>query len=111
MGPFGASGPTASVGASDPCRGLSRAENRLEDRPSMDRTNAGERAFATAHAIEPEAIDFVRFCPRRRRVGRPEPYAETCAAAGRSLYRGYGAEQLAALGIAAGAFDMPGSGA
>jgi hypothetical protein len=74
----------------------------------MDRTNAGERAFATAPAMETEAIDFVRFCHRRRRVGWPELYDEMCAVAGRGLYRGYGAEELSSIGIGFGLFQMPG---
>jgi hypothetical protein len=73
----------------------------------MDRTNAGERAFAAAPDAETEAIDFVRFCHRRRRVGWPELYDEMCAVAGRGLYRGYGAEELSAIGIGLGLFQMP----
>jgi hypothetical protein len=73
----------------------------------MDRTNAGERALAAAPAMEPEAIDFVRFCHRRRRVGWPELYDEMCAVAGRGLYRGYGAEELSSIGIGFGLFQMP----
>ena len=73
----------------------------------MDRTNAGERAFATAPDVESEAIDFVRFCHRRRRVGWPELYDEMCAVAGRGLYRGYGAEELSSIGIGFGLFQMP----
>ncbi|HEX2754057.1 MAG TPA: hypothetical protein VHM48_01265 [Candidatus Limnocylindrales bacterium] len=73
----------------------------------MNRTNAGERAFAAAPAVETEAIDFVRFCHRRRRVGWPELYDEMCAVAGRGLYRGYGAEELSSIGIGLGLFQMP----
>jgi hypothetical protein len=79
----------------------------MEDRLSMDRTNAGERAFAAAPDADPEAIDFVRFCHRRRRVGWPELYDEMCAVAGRGLYRGYGAEELSTIGIGLGLFQMP----
>ncbi|HLO35615.1 MAG TPA: hypothetical protein VK194_06015 [Candidatus Deferrimicrobium sp.] len=57
--------------------------------------------------MEPEALDFVRFCHRRRRVGWPELYDEMCAVAGRGLYRGYGAEELASIGIGFGLFQMP----
>ncbi len=74
----------------------------------MDRTNAGGRAFAAAPAADTEAIDFVRFCHRRRRVGWPELYDEMCAVAGRGLYRGYGADELATIGIRFGLFQMPG---
>ena len=74
----------------------------------MERTNAGERATATATPdAGAEAIEFVRFCHRRRRVGWPELYDEMCAVAGRGLYRGYGAEELASIGIGFGLFQMP----
>ena len=73
----------------------------------MDRTNAGERAFAALPAVEAEAIDFVRFCHRRRRVSWPELYDEMCAVAGRGLYRGYGAEELSSIGIGFGLLQMP----
>src|SRR3954468_19132772 len=80
----------------------------LEGRPSMDRMHAGERDAATvATAGHAEAIEFVRFCHRRRRVGWPELYDEMCAVAGRGLYRGYGAEELGELGIGFGLFQMP----
>ena len=73
----------------------------------MDRTNAGERAFAATPAAEPEAIDFVRFCHRRRRVGWPELYDEMCAVASRGLFRGWGHDELEAHGIGFGLFEMP----
>jgi len=73
----------------------------------MDPTNVGGRAFAATPVMDTEAIDFVRFCHRRRRVGWPELYDEMCAVAGRGLYRGYGADELAAIGIGLGLFQMP----
>ena len=74
----------------------------------MDHTNIGGRAYATAEAeCEPEALEFVRFCYRRRRVGWPELYDEMCAVAGRGLYQGFGADELAAIGIGLGLFQMP----
>jgi hypothetical protein len=73
----------------------------------MDRTTAGERAAGTATPEVGEAIEFVRFCHRRRRVGWPELYDEMCAVAGRGLYRGYGPEELGAIGIGLGLFQMP----
>jgi hypothetical protein len=73
----------------------------------MDRTIAGERAVGTATPDVGEAIEFVRFCHRRRRVGWPELYDEMCAVAGRGLYRGYGPEELGAIGIGLGLFQMP----
>ena len=74
----------------------------------MDRTNADRRASVTDPECEQEAIEFVRFCYRRRRVGWPELYDEMCAVAGRGLYQGYGTEELASIGIAFGLFQMPG---
>jgi hypothetical protein len=74
----------------------------------MDRMYVGERATATPPGVEPEAVEFVRFCHRRRRVGWPELYDEMCAVAGRGLYRGYGADELASIGIGFGLFQMPG---
>ena len=56
---------------------------------------------------DPDAIEFVRFCYRRRRVGWPELYDEMCAVAGRSLFRGFDADDLAGLGIGFSLFDMP----
>jgi hypothetical protein len=74
----------------------------------MSRTTVGGRAYATAEpGPETEAIEFVRFCHRRRRVGWPELYDEMCAVAGRGLYRGYGTEELAAIGIGFSLFQMP----
>jgi hypothetical protein len=52
-------------------------------------------------------MEFVRFCYRRRRVGWPELYDEMCAVAGRGLFRGYDADDLAGLGIGFSLFDMP----
>ena len=56
---------------------------------------------------DPEAIDFVRFCYRRRRVGWPELYDEMCAVASRGLFRGWGPDELAEQGIGFGLFEMP----
>jgi hypothetical protein len=58
-------------------------------------------------ASDPDAIEFVRFCYRRRRVGWPELYDEMCAVAGRGLFRGYDADDLAGIGIGFSLFDMP----
>lgn len=66
-----------------------------------------EPSDAATRVPDPDAADFIRFCYRRRRVGWPELYDEMCAVAGRGLYRGYGAEELAELGIGFGLFQMP----
>jgi hypothetical protein len=65
-----------------------------------------QRSAATG-ALDPDAIEFVRFCYRRRRVGWPELYDEMCAVAGRGLFRGFDADDLAGLGIGFSLFDMP----
>ena len=54
-----------------------------------------------------EAVEFVRFCYRRRRVGWPELYDEMCAVAGRGLFRGWGSDELSAEGIGFSLFEMP----
>jgi len=69
--------------------------------PSMD-----QRSAATG-SPDPDAIEFVRFCYRRRRVGWPELYDEMCAVAGRGLFRGYDADDLAGIGVGFSLFDMP----
>lgn len=53
------------------------------------------------------ALDFVRFCHRRRRAGWPELYDEMCAVASRGLYHGWGFAELAEHGIAFGLSEMP----
>ena len=74
----------------------------------MVSVTAGERGVAPSpRDPSDQAIDFVRFCHRRRRVGWPELYDEMCAVAGRGLYRGYGADDLASIGIGLGLFQMP----
>ena len=67
----------------------------------MDPRNAAMRA------PDPDAVEFVRFCYRRRRAPWPELYDEMCAVAGRGLFRGYRADDLAELGIGFSLFDMP----
>ncbi len=66
-----------------------------------------EQRSAATGVPDPDAIEFVRFCYRRRRVGWPELYDEMCAVAGRGLFRGYDADDLAGLGIGFSLFDMP----
>jgi hypothetical protein len=79
-----------------------------EDTVSMDQRNAAERATPNGPETgDPEAIEFVRFCYRRRRVGWPELYDEMCAVAGRGLYRGYDADDLGAIGIGFALYQMP----
>jgi hypothetical protein len=62
---------------------------------------------APPRALSAEAVEFVRFCYARRRVGWPELYDEMCAVAGRGLFRGWGPDELAEHGVGFGLFDMP----
>ena len=64
----------------------------------------------TPATVDPsaEAIDFVRFCYLRRRVGWPELYDEMCAVASRGLYRGWGLAELSEHGIGFSLFETPG---
>jgi hypothetical protein len=48
---------------------------------------------------DPEAVEFVRFCRARRRVGWPELYDEMWAVASRGLFRGLGFPELEERGI------------
>ena len=54
-----------------------------------------------------EALDFVRFCYRRRRVGWPALYDEMCAVASRGAYHGLGFADLAERGVTFCLSDMP----
>lgn len=54
---------------------------------------------APARALSAEAVEFVRFCYERRKVGWPELYDEMCGVAARGLFRGWGPEQLAEEGV------------
>lgn len=62
---------------------------------------------ATPHVFTAEAVEFIRFCYARRRVGWPELYDEMCAVASRGLFRGWGPDELATHGIGFGLFEMP----
>ena len=53
------------------------------------------------------ALDFVRFCHRRRRAGWPELYDEMCAVARRGLYHGWGFAELGEHGVDFGLAEMP----
>jgi hypothetical protein len=66
-----------------------------------------EPRAAASPQPDPEAVEFIRFCYQRRRVGWPELYDEMCAVAARGLYRGYGSDDLAGFGIGFSLFEMP----
>jgi hypothetical protein len=69
---------------------------------SMDpRVRTDETGVAAA------AVDFVRFCHHRRRVGWPELYDEMCHVASRGLYHGWGFGELAEHGIKFSLGEMP----
>jgi hypothetical protein len=73
----------------------------------MEQPYGGAGDGAGALDQKSEAIEFVRFCHRRKHVGWPELYDEMCAVAGRGLYRGLGPEELGEIGIGFGLFEMP----
>jgi hypothetical protein len=62
---------------------------------------------APGRPVSEDAVEFVRFCYRRRKVGWPELYDEMCGVAGRGLFRGWRADDLSALGIGFSLFEMP----
>ncbi len=61
---------------------------------------------AAAPHFTAEAVEFIRFCYARRRVGWPELYDEMCAVASRGLFRGWGPDDLATHGIKFGLLEM-----
>ena len=63
---------------------------------------------AAARPAHPDAIEFVRFCYRRKHVGWPELYDEMCAVANRGTFRGLDVDALAGIGIGLCLSDMPG---
>ena len=63
--------------------------------------------IAATGVPDPDAVEFIRFCYRRRRVGWPELYDEMCGVAARGLFRGLVADDLAEHGIGFSLFDMP----
>jgi len=63
---------------------------------SVDRVSS---VPAPAQAGEDDALEFVRFCYRRRRVGWPAIYDEMSAVAARGAFRGMGYSELAERGI------------
>ena len=67
-----------------------------------------ESRTAAPRVQGPDALEFVRFCYHRKRVGWPELYDEMCAVAGRALFRGYDKDDLAGIGIGLCLGDMPG---
>jgi hypothetical protein len=62
---------------------------------------------AAAHVLTADAVEFIRFCHARRRLGWPELYDEMCAVASRRLFRGWGPDELSANGIGFGLFEIP----
>jgi hypothetical protein len=62
---------------------------------------------APAPAPSADAVEFVKFCYERRKVGWPELYDEMCGVAGRGLFRGWGPDDLAANGIGFTLHEMP----
>jgi hypothetical protein len=89
--------------ARPPASAVERAlQTREEEGTSL--TDTRTPAAATVSA---EAIDFVRFCYSRRRVGWPELYDEMCAVASRGLYNGWGLSELSEHGIGFSLFETP----
>ena len=64
-------------------------------------------AAAPAATGEDEALEFVRFCYRRRRVGWPALYDEMSAVAARGAFRGLGYCELAERGISFCLGELP----
>ena len=61
---------------------------------------------AAAHVVTADAVEFIRFCYGRRRIGWPELYDEMCMVASRGLFRGWGPNELEAHGIKFGLLEL-----
>jgi hypothetical protein len=66
-----------------------------------------EAPHGVADGAAPEAIEFIRFCYRRRSHGWPDLYDEMCHVASRRLFRGWGPGELAERGIGFSLFETP----
>jgi hypothetical protein len=66
-----------------------------------------EARQSVADGAAPEAIEFIRFCYRRRPHGWPDLYDEMCRVASRRLFRGWGTGELAERGIGFSLFETP----
>lgn len=66
-----------------------------------------EAPQGVADGASPEAIEFIKFCYRRRPHGWPELYDEMCHVASRRLFRGWGSGELAERGIGFSLFETP----
>jgi len=67
----------------------------------------GEPSPAPAAASTDDALEFVRFCYRRRKVGWPALYDEMSVVAARGLFRGLGYTELGERGISFCLGDLP----
>jgi hypothetical protein len=71
-------------------------------------TTVGAHQLASGAPIAADdALEFVRFCYRRRRVGWPGLYDEMVAVAARGAFRGLGYGDLAERGISFCLADLP----
>jgi len=77
--------------------------SRTPAQPSRPASSVAASEGTPSH----HAVEFVRFCYRRRRVGWPELYDEMCAVAARQLFRGWDVDELNAQGIGLCLFEMP----
>lgn len=90
---------------------LTQTEQRHDDGERVvDASGHSTRVSEVDRAVtdrDEEAVEFVRFCYRRRAVAWPELYDEMCAVAQRGDYRGMGYEQLERLGIGLALAALP----
>jgi hypothetical protein len=97
--------------------GLHDRQGRTDDGPLTVRRGplvAGEGrvhqvsvpARAAAPDLPEDALAFIRFCRERRRVAWPELYDEMCEVARRRLFRGWGFDELSAVGVEFGLFQL-----
>lgn len=86
--------------------GRPRRAGQPVDRPAGESAPGGVEHVSGSDE-EAEAVEFVRFCYRRRAVAWPELYDEMCAVAARGEYRGMSYEQLEDVGIRLALASLP----
>jgi hypothetical protein len=72
-----------------------------------DPPSSVQRAASDPAALSDVALEFVRFCYRRRQVGWPALYDEMSAVAARGAFHGMGYGDLAERGVSFCLADLP----
>lgn len=103
IGTAAARGERAIVGLEPAVRSVVPVVRSVSARPIQREEIADRNATAEGDV----ALEFVRFCYRRRRVAWPALYDEMCAVAARGSFRGMGFGELLEHGVSFCLSDLP----